>query len=84
MTQIDKLILDLFKCWVGTENGNLELAKNTLHKKLSDQIAGYWSGHSAYWIMTHGGFLIDAPRGQKKKLTALGNLFMSEMQEKVK
>ena len=84
MTQIDELIIDLFKSWVGPENGNLELAKKTLHKKLSDQINGYWSGNNAYWIMTHGGFLMDAPRGQEKKLTALGDLFMREMQEQDK
>lgn len=80
MNQIDELISDLFKSWVGPENGNLELAKKTLHKKLSDQIAGYWSGHTAYWIMTHGGFLMDAPSGQQKKLTALGEMFMKSME----
>ena len=84
MTQIDELIMDLFKCWSGPANGNLELAKKTLHKKLSDQIAGHWSGHTAYWIMTHGGFLIDSPPGQQKKLTALGDLFMRDMQEQDK
>ena len=81
MSQIDELILDLFKSWAGPENGNLELAKKTLHKNLIDQIAGYWSGHTAYWIMTHGGFLMDSPRSEKKKLTALGEMFMREMRE---
>lgn len=82
MSQIDELISDLFKSWVGPASENIELAKNQLYKNLSDQLAGYWSWHTAYWIMTCGGFLIDAPSGQKKKLTALGEMFMKEMEKK--
>lgn len=82
MSQIDELISGLFKNLVGPASDNLEIAKNQLYKNLSDQLAGYWSGHTAYWIMTHGGFLIDAPSGQKKKLTALGEMFMREMEKR--
>lgn len=83
MSQIDEVILELFKSWVGPQNGNLELARKQLHKNLTDQLNGYWSGQTAYWVMTHGGFLMDAPRGKKKELTALGELFMKSMQEDV-
>ena len=82
MNQIDELIADLFKSWTGPARESLEEAKKQLHKNLSDQINGYWSGSTAYWIMTHGGFLIDAPSGQKKKLTALGEMFMKSMDGK--
>lgn len=79
MSQIDDLISDLFKSWNGPASENLDMARKQLHKNLSDQMDGYWSGHTAYWIMTHGGFLMDAPKGQQKKLTALGEMFMNEM-----
>ncbi|MNG70296.1 hypothetical protein D3C79_286770 [compost metagenome] len=82
MSQIDELISELFKSWVGPASDNLELAKNQLYKNLSDQLSGYWSGHTAYWIMTYGGFLMDTPRGKEKKLTALGEMFMKEMEKK--
>ena len=81
MSQIDELISELFKSWVGPASESLEEAKKQLHKNLNDQINGYWSGSTAYWIMTHGGFLMDSPSGQKKKLTALGEMFMKEMKE---
>lgn len=80
MNQIDELITGLFKSWVGPQRDSLELAKEQLHKNLKDQLAGYWSGSTAYWIMTHGGFLLDGKKGEKKKLTALGAMFMTEMQ----
>ena len=82
MTLMDKIITDLFNSWVGPANGNIELAREQLHKNLTDQINGYWSGSTAYWIMTHGGFLLDAKIGEKKKLTALGVAFMNEMKER--
>ena len=81
MNQIDDLITDLFKCWVGPASESLDMAKKQLHKNITDQLNGYWSGSTAYWIMTHGGFLIDAPSGQKKKLTALGEMFMKSMEK---
>jgi hypothetical protein len=88
MISIDDLILDLFKKhWHGPESESLELAKKQLHKNLTDQVNGHWSGASAYFIMTHGGFLIDSkmiaiPGSNKhrgKKLTALGQVFMESM-----
>lgn len=82
MNQIDELIADLFKSCTGPASESLEEAKKQLRKNLSDQINGYWSGSTAYWIMTHGGFLIDAPSGQEKKLTALGEMFMKSMEGK--
>lgn len=84
MSQIDELISELFKGWVGPASESLEMSKQQLHKNLSDQVAGYWSGSTAYWIMTHGGFLVDAPSGKPKKLTALGQMFMNEMKEQQK
>ncbi|MGI2108427.1 hypothetical protein ACRN9C_03355 [Shewanella frigidimarina] len=91
MISIDDLILDLFeKHWYGTQSENLELAKKQLHKNLTDQVNGYWSGHTAYHIMTHGGFLVDSKRkrvgnaglAEGKKLTALGQIFMDSMNTK--
>ena len=91
MISIDDLILDLFvKHWYGTQSEHLELAKKQLHKNLTDQVNGYWSGHTAYFIMTHGGFLVDSKRiavpgtnkSKGKKLTALGQMFMDSMATK--
>lgn len=91
MNQIDSLILDLFKKhWHGPQSESLELAKKQLHKNLTDQVNGYWSGHTAYFIMTHGGFLVDSKRVaipgtnkcKGKKLTAIGQMFMDSMQIK--
>jgi hypothetical protein len=91
MISIDDLILDLFKKhWHGAESENLELAKKQLHKNLTDQVNGYWSGHTAYYVMTHGGFLVDSKRkrdpktgkAEGKKLTALGQMFMDSMTTK--
>lgn len=67
----DEVIYKLFSTyWVGTQQDNLELAKKQLYKNLTDQVNGYWSGSTAYYIMTTGGFLIDGKKGTKKKLTA--------------
>lgn len=86
---IDQLIEKLFKeRWSGDlANGTLDDMKNQLHKTLSDQMAGYWSGHTAYHIAVDGGFLIDSKRKhlkgsnarEGKKLTELGVLFMESM-----
>lgn len=80
MNVMDDLIAELFKSWTGPESDNLELAKRQPHKNLQNQIDGYWSGSTAYWIMTHGGFLVDAHSGKPKKLTALGEIFMKSME----
>lgn len=53
-----------------------------LYKNLGNQIDGYWSGSSAYNIMTKGGFLIDAKRNTNKQLTELGKMFMSDFEAK--
>ena len=78
MGEIDKLIFDLFnRHWVGESvTKSIDNMKEQLHKNLLDQTRGYWSGSSAYRIMTTGGFLIDAKSCTYKKLTALGQMFM--------
>jgi hypothetical protein len=91
MISLDDFILDLFKSnWHGRQSESLELAKEQLHKNLTDQVNGYWSGHTAYYIMTHGGFLVDSKRkrvgnaglAEGKNLTALGQMFMDSMTTK--
>lgn len=75
---VDKAIQDLFEeNWYGKETlKSLDSMKAQLYKNLNDQLDGYWSGSTAYYIMTKGGFLIDAKSGTKKQLTTLGELFM--------
>lgn len=83
---IDQIIHDLFSTrWVGESvTCSLQAMKKQLHKNLTDQINGYWSGHTAYHIMVDGGFLVDEPNttGKPKKLTKLGEMFMSEYENK--
>ncbi|MEF1336441.1 hypothetical protein REH81_06555 [Vibrio rotiferianus] len=83
---IDQLIYDLFSTrWVGDSvTCSLDAMKQQLHKNLTDQVNGYWSGHTAYHIMVEGGFLIDARHvnGKPKKLTKLGEMFMSQYKAK--
>ena len=45
-------------------------------KTLRNQLDGYWSGHTAYWIAVDGGFLYDSKTSEDKKLTALGAAFL--------
>lgn len=52
--------------------------RKQIAKTLRDQIGGYWSGHTAYHIAVNGGFLKDAKRSTKKKLTELGRQFLAE------
>lgn len=54
--------------------------RKQLYKNLKDQLNGYWSGHSAYSIMVHGGFLINSKRGTKKQLTSLGEKFIEDFE----
>lgn len=78
----DEIIHKLFSTyWVGPQRDDLELAKKQLYKNLTDQVNGYWSGHTAYYIMTAGGFLIDSKSGTNKKLTMMGELFMKETKD---
>lgn len=80
MQVIDVVISKLFsERWVGEASSNLEVAKKQLAKNLRDQLSGYWSGHTAYSIMVDGGFLIDSKPGTEKNLTAIGKMFMDEM-----
>ena len=52
--------------------------RKQIHKTLTNLRAGYWSGHTAYHIVLHGGFIKDGKRGQPKELTDLGHAFMSQ------
>lgn len=79
----DEVIFKLFNsCWVGPQRDDVELAKKQLLKNLTDQVEGYWSGSSAYYIMTTGGFLIDGKKGTKKRLTAVGEMFVESTKDK--
>lgn len=80
---IDILISKIFnKYWFGDDTlSSIEKMKKQLHKNLTDQLNGYWSGSSAYAIMVHGGFLKDSKRGTKKELTELGKMFMDTYKE---
>lgn len=82
---IDERVKKLFQDnWTGEHTlKSLENMKKQLHKNLTDQMNGYWSGSTAYFIMTNGGFLIDAKSGTKKQLTEFGKLFI-ETYEKEK
>lgn len=76
----DEVIYKLFNTyWVGPQRDDVELAKKQLLKNLTNQMEGYWSGSTAYHIMTTGGFLIDGKKGTNKKLTALGQMFVESM-----
>ncbi|MCV6612403.1 MAG: hypothetical protein OIF55_16700 [Amphritea sp.] len=59
-------------------NNCVQEKRKQLAKTLKNQVDGYWSGHTAYWIAVNGGFLHDAKSSSKKKLTALGVAFMNE------
>lgn len=86
---MDEKIKELFgKYWSGYFGDNpIQGMRRQLHKSLSDQVAGYWSGGSAYAIMTKGGFLVDSKRirikgsnmAEGKQLTELGQQFMESM-----
>lgn len=82
---IDQIIYELFSSrWTGESvTCSLEAMKKQLYKNLTDQVNGYWSGHTAYQIMIDGGFLIDAPNttGKPKQLTKLGELFFLSMEK---
>jgi len=74
----DKYIEDLFE---GTDfgastNSSVKAKRKQILKTLRDQASGYWSGQTAYHIVVHGGFLVDAKRGASKHLTMLGKAFM--------
>jgi len=90
MSDIDKIIYKLFSSrWSGDLNKSpVADMRKQLHKNLQNQIDGFWSGHTAYYIMVDGGFLVDSKRVRNepedgmckgKKLTVLGQMFMDSM-----
>ena len=91
MSDIDRIIFDLFTArWTDDLNKSpIADMRKQLHKTLSNQVDGFWSGHTAYHIAVDGGFLIDSKRVYSedlnrckgKKLTWLGKMFMDSMKE---
>lgn len=82
---MDNYITEAFNArWSGIfgDDDSLDSMKKQLHKNLTDQINGYWSGHTAYGIMRDYGFIIDTDHENRKakKLTKLGELFMKSME----
>jgi hypothetical protein len=74
----DEFINELFE---GTNfgksiNNSAGLKRKQMVKTLMDQVAGYWSGHTAYNLAVHGGFLIDSKSGSIKQLTEFGVAFL--------
>jgi len=62
-------------------NNSTEAKRDVIAKTLRNQVNGYWSGHTAYGIVTTGGFLVDAKFGEVKRLTALGVAFLEDHKE---
>jgi hypothetical protein len=85
MSDIDYIIHKLFiENWSGNRvKENINTMKKQLYKNLNDQINGYWSGSTAYHIMTTGGFLIDAKSGINKELTELGKVFIRRYEKNI-
>ena len=63
-------------------NSSVDEQRKLIAKSLKNQLDGFWSGHTIYQIMVHGGFLIDAKSSEPKKLTALGNAFLESEKQK--
>ncbi|AUR84291.1 coil containing protein [Vibrio phage 1.052.A._10N.286.46.C3] len=90
-TVIDSVIYHLYSSrWNGQLAGaTIGDMRNQLYKTLTDQVNGYWSGHSAYQIAVDGGFLIDSKRKrieginrcEGKTLTMFGEMFMKLMEK---
>lgn len=70
----DKYIINLFDgCNFGTTiNNSVDLQRELIKKSIRNQAEGYWSGHTVYHILVHGGFIVDGKRSTNKKITALG------------
>ncbi len=81
---LNEIIEDMFNTyWHGEDTlSSIENMRKQLYKNLQDQLNGFWSGKSAYSIMTKGGFLVDSKSGTKKELTELGKKFMQDFEEK--
>ena len=86
---VDAIISKLFaERWTeDLAKAPIEKQRKQLFKTLTDQINGFWSGHTAYHLAVDGGFLIDSKRKyieetnkcEGKKLTELGKFFMKSM-----
>ena len=91
MNDTNEIINKLFRSrWTGHLNSApIDEMRKQLQKNLQNQIDGFWTGHTAYWIMVDGGFLIDSKMvriegtgmSEGKKLTELGKMFMRSMNE---
>lgn len=69
------------KYWTGSYTLScMDKMRAELHKNLTGQINGYWSGSSSYKIMVEGGFLVDAKSTEKKRLTEFGKMFMRDFE----
>lgn len=81
MSETNEIIEDMFKQhWTGEETlKSIDNMRRQLLKNLRGQMNGFWSGHSAYKIMTKGGFLMDSKSGATKTLTAVGVRFVADM-----
>lgn len=79
MSEIDKIIDIMFDAKGWGIPDTIEAKRAQLHKNLTDQVNGWWSGSTAYYIMVNGGFLIDGKPNTFKKLTVLGEMFMESM-----
>lgn len=81
-SEVDKIVYRMFrKYWNGDHTvSSLHNMRVQLRKNIQNQLDGFWSGSSAYQIMTQGGFIVDAKTG-KKKLTELGKMFMASFDE---
>lgn len=81
MNMDDYISIAFKENWTGNHVlSSVENMKSQLYKNLTDQINGYWSGHTAYFIMVNYGFLIDSKHVNKKpkKLTVFGEIFMAK------
>jgi len=79
---MDKLIFKLFdENWTPDVFKNVDEMKKQLHKNLTDQTKGFWSGSTAYYIMSKGGFLVDGKSSTKKELTELGKMFIQDYEK---
>lgn len=84
VSDIDEVIEKLFRDrWCGDAvTESIDTMKEQLFKALSSQIAGYWSGHTAYHIAVDGGFLIDAKSGEQNDLQPLATCFINAIKIK--
>ncbi len=58
-------------------NSSVGEKRALIAKTLQNQLDGYWSGHTIYHICLRGGFLFDSPTTEQKRLTKLGEMFLT-------